>query len=86
MLPDELRLQILDMIQEMAKCQSFPYTKKATIRTHFASEDTYNPLIGDPCYKFSRKAMKNFFRNIPCSILFLFAVPYIQEHLPYIKG
>lgn len=38
----------------------------------------YFSLVGDPCYRFSREVKENFFKNLPCAILFKIAVPHLH--------
>jgi len=41
-------------------------------------DQTYNTLIGDPCYRFKRESKESFFIDRICRGIFLAAVPHLE--------
>jgi len=40
---------------------------------------TYSPLIGDPCYRYNREAKEIFFKNRVACKVFLGTIPYLKR-------
>ena len=63
------------MINNFKKCKSKDHTEEE----HGLNDENYIPLVGDPCYRYSRQVKERFFNNQACSYLFLKAVPYLKD-------
>jgi hypothetical protein len=48
----------------------------------FETGENYCPLVGDPCYRFSRKVKETFFQHLGCSFLYIIAMPHLIKNFP----
>ena len=77
-LPTQLRKQIDEMIENFKNCTSKNESKAKKNKKKFKE---YIPLVGDPCYNYSREAKERFFKNAECAFLFLLAKEHILKKL-----
>jgi hypothetical protein len=72
------RKKINQLIKLIKKCKTWDYIKDMPLKDRLK---VYTPLIGDPCYKYSKMAKENFFTNPHLSFLFLKTLPYCLESI-----
>ena len=70
-MPESDLIKISDYLMEFSQCMSKDHFIKTGARV-------YIPLIGDPCYNFSRGAKETFFKKPHLAFLFLFFTPQIK--------
>lgn len=65
-------VKITNYLEEFRVCMSKDYGKRTDRKNYF-------PLIGDPCYNYSRLAKEEFFRCPHLSFIFLFFIPHSHK-------
>ena len=77
-LPQKLRGEVEDMIEKFKNCTSKSNDTGRRKKKGKKAAKQYIPLVGDPCYNYSREAKERFFRNGACAFLFLLAKDHME--------
>jgi hypothetical protein len=64
------------MVENFQKCKSRDHTLKTT---GALSDDSYVPIVGNSCYRYSRKIKEDFFKDFACAYLFYKAKTHLKE-------
>jgi hypothetical protein len=67
------RKKVINLIKQIKNCKTWDYIKYLPQREQ---QMQYTPLIGDPCYKYSRMAKELFFSSPHACFLFYITIPY----------
>lgn len=73
-----MKTKLEGMIRRLKDC---PTRNKRKCKNYNILPKVYDPLVGDPCYKFSRSAKERFFENSECAFLFILVKNSVQEKL-----
>jgi hypothetical protein len=68
--------KISRMIKAIQACKTWDHVRKLQPKELLK---VYTPLIGDPCYKYSRAAKEKFFSDPHLCYLFIRTFPYCKE-------
>ena len=69
------------MIEKFKNCTSKSNDTGRRKKKGKKAAKQYIPLVGDPCYNYSREAKERFFRNGPCAFLFLLAKDHMETQI-----
>lgn len=67
-------------MNEFRKCKTRISIFKQNERKNTQKLDYY-PLVGDPCYRYSRLTREKFLKNKACAFLMIKAEKYIREEI-----
>lgn len=77
-----LKADIHQRMTEFTKCKSRASHEKEKNKVGRKKKGSdYFPLIGDPCYSFSQKAIHRFFKDTACCVLFWLAIDHLRKEV-----
>ena len=78
---DKDESEIREIISQLKRCKSRQIAEGKNKNGNKSNKIEYFPLVGDPCYKFSRLTKEVFLKNEYCAFLFVLAQDFLKEKL-----